>query len=93
VTTRISMALLILSFGTYLLAIGVREYGPAADPLVLIGGVMFAAGLFFFGFTIERFLFIRRIKRHVKGKKHTPGFPQPRAALVTSDEQPGGPDN
>jgi hypothetical protein len=69
VTARISMAVLILSFGTYLFAIGVRDDGPAADLLVLLGAALFVAGLFLFGFTIKRFLFVRRVRLHVKGKK------------------------
>jgi hypothetical protein len=69
VTSHISMALLTLSFGTYLLVIGVRDDGPAAALLVLVGAVLFATGLFLFGFTIKNFLFVRRVRLHVKGIK------------------------
>ena len=69
VTSHISMALLTLSFGTYLLVIGVGDDGPAADLLVLVGAVLFATGLFLFGFTIKNFLLVRRVRLHVKGIK------------------------
>ena len=52
-----------------LLVIGVRDDGPAADLLVLVGAVLFATGLFLFGFTIKNFLFVRRVRLHVKGIK------------------------
>jgi hypothetical protein len=69
VTAQISMAVLILILGTYPLAIGVRDDGSAADLLVLVGAALCAAGVFLFGFTIKRFLFMRRVRLHVKGKK------------------------
>ena len=68
-TSQISMALLILSFGTYLLVIGVRDGGSAADLQVLAGAALSAAGAFSAGFTIKRFLFARRVRQHVRGKK------------------------
>ena len=70
-TAQISMAVLILILGTYLLATGVSDDGPAADLLVLVGAAVFVAGLFLFGFTIKRFLFVRRVRPHVKDKKAT----------------------
>jgi hypothetical protein len=65
VTAQISMTVLMLSFGTYLLAIGVRDDASAADLLVLVGAALCAAGLFLFGFTIKRFLLVRRVRMHV----------------------------
>ena len=72
-TAQTSIAVLIFILGTYLLATGVRDDGPAADLVVLVGAAVFAAGLFLFGFTIKRFLFVRRVRLHVKDKKAT-GF-------------------
>jgi hypothetical protein len=57
-----------VTLATYLLQDTIHDPGKSADFLVMIGATLFAFGFFSGFWCLQRYLFIKREERHVKGR-------------------------
>jgi len=65
---RILWTTLVFLLSAYLLVESIHEQGATADLCVLIGAMLFAGGLVTSVFIFKRYLFMRRLERHVRGR-------------------------